>query len=258
MISALLIDLDGTVYSQGKAYPGVVDTIQGLKDRGIPYRFITNTTMRNRWQLVQRLWGMGIATDLEQLFIAPQAAAEYCLKKGYRRVWLVAANEAIAEEFEHVRLVDQGADAIVLGDLGEQFNHEILNRIFQAVMDDAQLIAMQKSRYWMTKEYGLTMDLGAYVAALEYATGKEAVVVGKPSRAFFDLAVESLGVERKRIAVVGDSLENDVTGAKKAGLQSILVKTGVFREDDLAKTQVQPDVIVQSLSDVLSILDKVS
>jgi HAD superfamily hydrolase (TIGR01458 family) len=255
MISALLIDLDGTVYSQGKAYPGAADAIQGLKDRGIPYRFITNTTMRNRWQLVERLWGMGIATDLEHMFIAPQAAAEYCLKQGYQRVWLVVANEAIAEEFEHVRLVDQGADAIVLGDLGAQFNHEILNQIFQEIMEGAQLIAMQKGRYWLTKEYGLTLDLGAYVAALEYATGREAVLVGKPSRDFFDLAVESLGMERERIAVVGDSLENDVAGAKRAGIKSILVKTGVFQEEELAQTEFHPEVIIPSLADVLTVID---
>ena len=255
MISALLIDLDGTVYSQGEVYPGVVDTIMGLKDRGIPYRFITNTTMRNRWQLVERLWGMGIETKLEQLFIAPRAAAEYCLKQGYQRVWLVAASEAVAEEFEHVRLVDQGADAVVLGDLGEQFNHEILNQIFQAVMEGAQLIAMQKGRYWLTEEYGLTLDLGAYVAALEYATGRDAVVVGKPSRDFFDLAVASLGIDRDRIAVIGDSLENDVAGARQAGIRSILVKTGVFREEELARAEIQPDMVIPSLADVLALLD---
>ena len=101
-------------------------------------------------------------------------------------------------------------------------------------MDGAELIALQKNRYWETSE-GLSLDAGPFVSALEYATGREAEVVGKPSPAFFELALGELGVSADRAAMVGDDVEADVGGAMDAGLAGILVRTGKYREDLVAR-----------------------
>lgn len=249
-ISALLIDLDGTVYSKGKPYPGVRSAIVSLAEMGLPYRFITNTTRRSGRQLVEQLGDMGIEVAPEQMFIAPQAAALYCRQQGYRRVYLAAGDDDVAGEFDGLTLTADNPEAVVLGDLGEGFSYARLNELFAILMGGAQLVAMQKGRYWLTEKYGPTLDLGPYVAALEYATGREAVVVGKPARAFFELAAEGLDVPIEEIAVVGDSVENDLLGAREAGLQAVLVRTGVYEEGLAEKLGLQPELVLDSLADL--------
>jgi HAD superfamily hydrolase (TIGR01458 family) len=97
-------------------------------------------------------------------------------------------------------------------------------------MDGAKLVALQKNRYWRTPD-GLSLDAGPFVAALEYASGERAEVVGKPEEAFFRLALEDLGLEAGEVAMVGDDAEADVAGAKRAGLLGVQVKTGKWPPD---------------------------
>jgi HAD superfamily hydrolase (TIGR01458 family) len=141
----------------------------------------------------------------------------------------------------------------VLGDLGEGWDFSTLNRAFRQVMDGALLLALQKNHYWLTPE-GLTLDAGPFVAALEYASGREAAVVGKPSPAFFELAAASLGCDKEHIAVVGDDVEADVAGAQAAGMLGVLVRTGKFREDHLRRSGVVPDRVLDSVASLGELL----
>jgi HAD superfamily hydrolase (TIGR01458 family) len=120
-------------------------------------------------------------------------------------------------------------------------------------MDGADLIALQKNRYWETAE-GLSLDAGPFVSALEYATGRQAEVVGKPSNAFFQLALSELGVSADRAAMVGDDVEADVGGAINAGLAGILVRTGKYREDLVRQSGIEPTATVDSIADVPRLL----
>ena len=124
-------------------------------------------------------------------------------------------------------------------------------------MDGAELIALQKNRYWLTAE-GLSLDVGAFVAALEYATGQQAYVVGKPSPAFFELVLLDVVVSPAEAAMVGDDVETDVGGALAAGLAGILVRTGKYRTDAVAAAEVQPTAIVDSIADVPELLKRIS
>ena len=143
-------------------------------------------------------------------------------------------NEELNEDLEGLdRGRGAGVDAVIIGDLGEPLGFEMLNRAFRQVMDGADLIALQKNRFWMTPD-GLSLDAGPFVAAIEYATGREAVVVGKPAPAFFELVLADLGVSAGQAAMVGDDVETDVGGAIDAGIAGILVRTGKYREDFVA------------------------
>ena len=118
------------------------------------------------------------------------------------------------------------------------------------MMDGAELVALQHNRYWRRSD-GLALDVGAYAAALEYATGREAVTVGKPAREFFLAAMADLGTERG--VMIGDDVEADVGGAMGAGLPGVLVRTGKYRQDAL-KARVTPTAIVDSIKDVPTLL----
>ena len=148
---------------------------------------------------------------------------------------------------------DDVPEAVVVGDLGPEWTFQRLNGAFRQLLAGARLVALQRNRYWRTPD-GLTIDAGAFVAALEYAAGTEAVVVGKPSREFFRLAADSLPPGSGPAVVVGDDVETDIAGARAAGLGSILVRTGKFRPEALAASPVEPDLIVDSIATLAELL----
>lgn len=185
--------------------------------------------------------------------VTPAAlAVRHCLHQGRRRVALVM-NETVKEDFAELEEVAAGAEAVIVGDLGSAFGYDVLNRAFRAVMDGAQLVALQKNRFWLTPD-GLSLDVGPFVAALEYATGREAFVVGKPAAGFFATVLADLGVEPAAGVMVGDDVESDVGGALRAGLAGVLVRTGKYRADAVRASGVRPTVVVDSIADVPALL----
>jgi HAD superfamily hydrolase (TIGR01458 family) len=154
-------------------------------------------------------------------------------------------------EFEGIPQADQRPDVVVVGDLAAGFDYGTMNRAFRAVLDGADLLALQKDRYWKVKNE-LVLDAGAYVAALEYATGREARLIGKPSPDFFRVAMEGMGVPAEKMAMVGDDIENDVGGAQASGLVGVLVQTGKYRKDLVERTGIEADLVVKNLGDFVS------
>ena len=180
--------------------------------------------------------------------------SRHCDEHGYESVALLVG-EALREDLDALKELKSGAraDAVILGDLGDGFTAEVLNGAFRLLMDGAELVALQHNRYWR-REDGLVLDVGAYAAALEYASGREGVIVGKPAEAFFQAAMGDMGLELA--VMVGDDVEADVGGAMAAGLPGVLVRTGKFRKDALA-ARVTPTAIVDSIADVPALLARV-
>lgn len=242
----LVLDLDGTVYFGDDLIPGAAEAIEQLQQAGFPRCFATNTTRRPRSDLVMRLRSMGIEVAAEDIFTAPVAAARWLAGVGATSVSLLLA-EPTFEEFREFSLDDENPEYVVVGDLGEEWTYDRLNRAFRALMRGASLVAIQKNRFW-DPGGGLCLDAGPFVAALEYASEREAVLVGKPSRAFFVTAADYLGVPLERVAVVGDSVVNDVVGGQLAGCLGVAVRTGTFRDEHLEGLERPPDAVLQSLA----------
>jgi HAD superfamily hydrolase (TIGR01458 family) len=251
-IEGLLLDLSGVIYVQDEAVPGAAETLAKLRGSGIPIRLVTNTTMRPRRSILERLERLGIEADPSELLTPATLAARRCAEAGYESVSLVVLDE-LREDLEGLEEADGPVDAVIVGDLGDGWDYEVLNRAFRRLMEGADLIALQKNRYWETAE-GLSLDAGPFVCALEYATGREAEVVGKPSDAFFQLALSDLGVGADRAAMVGDDVEADVGGAMDAGLAGILVRTGKYREDLVRESGIEPTATVDSIADLPQLL----
>ncbi len=251
-IEGLLLDLDGVLYVEDEAVPGAAEAVAKLREAGLGLRFVTNTTSRSKRQTLERLERLGFEVKEEELVTPAALARSRCLDAGHDRVALVM-NEQVKEDFEGLTETEEDVEAVIMGDLGEAFGFEILNHAFRQVMDGAELIALQKNRFWMTPD-GLALDAGPFVAAIEYATGREALVVGKPAKAFFELVLEDLGVEASKAAMVGDDVETDVGGAIDAGLAGVLVRTGKFREDFVAQSGIEPTATADSIADVPALL----
>ena len=110
------------------------------------------------------------------------------------------------------------------------------------------LIALGMTRFYQAQD-GLRLDVAPFIAALEHAAGKQALVFGKPAAPFFSAAVEKLHMAPHEIAMIGDSIETDVAGAQASGLRTVLVRTGKFRQEDL-EGKVRPDAVLDSIRDV--------
>ncbi|HSM37313.1 MAG TPA: TIGR01458 family HAD-type hydrolase [Longimicrobiales bacterium] len=228
-VRGLLIDLDGTVYEGDEAVAGAADALADLDRRGVPHLFTTNTSRMSRRAVSARLAELGLAIPVDRVLTAPMAAALWLARENITRAHLLLP-ESTREDFEGIAAVgaDEAPEAVVVGDLGRAFTFERLNEAFRALRGGARLVAIHRNRFWLPPD-GPTLDAGPFVVGLEYAAGVEAVLVGKPSPTFFELAVARLGVDREGVAVVGDDPESDVRGARAAGIRSIQVRTGKGR-----------------------------
>ncbi len=249
---AFLLDLDGTLYTDAGPIPGAVEALAELRRRGVPFRYVTNTTRRSRRLLADRLAGYGFAVEPAEIITAVMAGVALLAGRGVRRVAAYVAPET-AEDFARFDLAAEHPEAVVVGDMGEAWDFTTLNRAFHQLMDGADLLALQRDRYWL-KGDALALDAGPFVAALEYATGKSAALCGKPSAAFYRAALSSLPVAAaaapRDVVMVGDDLWGDVEGAQRAGLSAWMVRTGKFRDEVVNASGIQPDRIIGSVAEL--------
>ncbi|HEX9638999.1 MAG TPA: TIGR01458 family HAD-type hydrolase [Acidobacteriota bacterium] len=243
-----LIDIDGTIRAGAGAIPGAPEAIAALRRAGVPLRFVTNTTRMSRAALAQELAALGFEIKREECWTASSAAAAWLRGQGATRIALYLP-QAAHEEFSGLMLDADNPEYVVVGDLGEAWSFERLNRAFLALHGGAKLVAIQRNPYWQSSK-GLALDAGAFVAALEYATGQTALLIGKPSPEMFLAAAADLGLEPRQLVMVGDDLEADIGGALAAGLQAVAVRTGKLSGASLEDSSIQPTAILDSIADL--------
>ncbi|MEX2274803.1 MAG: TIGR01458 family HAD-type hydrolase [Actinomycetota bacterium] len=228
----VLLDMDGVLLHGAEPISGAPATVAWLREQGIPFRVVTNSTGLSTSGFAQQLHGAGIAIEAHEIVTAVVGTASY-LRTHYRgsSVFLLS-DAAPADDLAGITLVEEGADVVVIGGASDEFTYGAVTRAFRMLMDGANLVAMHRNRYWRAED-GWYLDGGAYVEALEKASGKEAMVCGKPSRTFFEAALAGTGAEPGRAMMVGDDIRNDVLAAQETGMTGVLVRTGKFREEDL-------------------------
>lgn len=246
MIHGVLFDLEGVLYVGGYPLPGAREALLSLRAAGIPMRFITNSTRMPRGAIVNRLARMGLEVPPQHLFTPVVAARNYLIARKLTPHLLVHPN--IQGEFAD--LLGPPPDAVLLGDAGPAFSYDALNQCFRLLLDGLPLLAMGSNRYFRD-ESGLNLDIGPFMAALEYAAELEAVVLGKPAVEFFLAAVGSLGLPPQDVVMIGDDAEMDVRGALAAGLRGALVRTGKYRAGDETKVEPQGGRVFDDLDAVV-------
>jgi HAD superfamily hydrolase (TIGR01458 family) len=254
-IRGVLLDIDGVLHISMQPIAGAAQTLSWLEQQGYATYFVSNTTVMARATLAQRLQQIGLPVAADHLITAPAAAASY-IRQNYpgKRCWLLTKGDT-AQDFDGIELVETRADVVVIGGAEDLLSYQVMNAAFRMLMEGATLLALHKNMYWKTTD-GLQLDSGPYVRALEVATGKDALVLGKPARAFFEQALTAIGCSARQSIMVGDDIENDIGGAQQAGLRGILVCTGKHQADSPLLKQVQPDAILPSLADLPSWLQK--
>jgi HAD superfamily hydrolase (TIGR01458 family) len=250
-MAAILLDVDGVLHVSGQPIPGAAAAVTTMREAGHRLRFVTNSTTRPRAALGDDLRRIGIAVEDEEIQTTAAAAAHALAGK---RV-LALTMAALVDDLEGVELVGEGADAVLLGgadegpETGRVFSYMNLARAFAELDAGASLYCLHKNRWWQTLR-GPMLDAGAFVAGLEYAADTEAIVLGKPSAAYFDAALAAIDADAELTWMVGDDVESDVAGAQACGLRTVLVRTGKFRPDEVEASGFMPDGIVSSIAHV--------
>jgi HAD superfamily hydrolase (TIGR01450 family) len=291
-VRGLVLDLDGVLVLKNALLPGAAEALAALDAGGIPYVIGTNVSLVSRATLAGELARGGLAIPAERIVSAVSSAAALARRRyGAAPLYVMGSPDAM-KEFEGLRLLshDEAADpgakaaAVIVGDAADEFTPRNIQSAFRLLRGGARFVAMHKNRWWLTPA-GVTLDSGAYVAALEFATERRALVTGKPSRAFFGEAVRMLAedlaagdtargagdTERgtghgsssrlspAEVAMVGDDLWNDIRGAQKAGLRGVFVRSGKHGDDELTRSAGErggraPDAVAPSIVEVVAAL----
>lgn len=248
-LGGFLFDVDGTLLVKDRPVPGAVELLARLKARGLPFRITTNISRWPRRFIAEVLRRNGLAVDDQQVLAPGVLACRRIVQSGRTRAAFLLPEEG-REEFAGIVADEERPDWVVVGDLGRGFTWERLNRAYRWVRDGARLLAFHRNRAWDNGQDGVVLDAGPFVAALEYATGTTAEVVGKPDRAFFDLALADLGVPAEKTLVIGDDLETDIAGGAAAGCRTAVVLTGNTAREAALAARPRPDFIGASVADL--------
>lgn len=252
-VDGLLLDIDGVLAVSWQPIAGSVEAMRWIRERGLPFRLITNTTTHTRSDLASTLGSAGFDVAPEEIVTAVVATVAYLQAEHPGAAVYVLSDGDARDDLGSLQLVDdpEGADVIVVGGACDDFTYDTLNRCFRRVMDGASLVGMHRNLYWRTAD-GWQLDGGAFLAGLEEAAGVHAAVCGKPAPAYFASVLTLLGVAADRALMVGDDIVNDVNGAQAAGIRGALVRTGKFQPSDLARGS--PDAVMDALGALPGIL----
>lgn len=201
-ISGVILDIDGVLEFQGQVYPGAVETIDWLRNRGIMLRFLTNSTLKSRESCASRLRRGGFRVTPEEVITASYATAVYLEELNPRSCWIMLEREGL-DEFGKFNHDTENPEVIVVGDYRSRFDFEHLNRALRLLLSGAKLVGMTPELV-DTSTGAAELNVGAWVKMLEQASGVKATYVGKPSRYIFELTLRSMGLGKDEVVVVGD------------------------------------------------------
>nr|XP_056705885.1 phospholysine phosphohistidine inorganic pyrophosphate phosphatase [Euleptes europaea] len=257
-ITALVLDISGVLYDSGGEgggvpIPGSIEAVQKIKASGLKLRFCTNETQATREKFVEKLQRLGFDIAVNEV-TAPAPAVCCILKERNLRPYLLVHDDVIPE-FSDIDKTNP--NCVVVGDAADNFSYKNLNEAFRVLigLENPVLISLGRGRYYKETD-GLTLDVGVYMKALEYACDIQAEVVGKPAKMFFQSALREMGVEPHQAIMIGDDIVNDVGGAQQCGMRALQVRTGKYRPCDEQHSQVKADGYVDNLAEAVDVILK--
>ncbi len=250
----VLIDLDGVLRLGSAPAEGLREFISFVCRSRRPACIISNSTLLTRKDLRQFFRDNDLECRLPMM-TAADAALSYVQQK-YQKAAVYCSGH-IKKSFSRYLDYDN-PEVVVMGDMGNEWNYGILNDIFLKVRGGAELVAMQKNRFWNTPEEGFLLDLGPFVAAIEYACEVEATLIGKPSPLYFHSALDLIGSDiTDGFIMIGDDMETDIKGSQNLDAETILVFTGKTQKPLKKKMAVKPDYTADNLFDVMEIIKRI-
>ncbi|MFT3880196.1 MAG: TIGR01457 family HAD-type hydrolase [Gemmatales bacterium] len=251
-----LIDMDGVLYRGSEIIPGAEEFIRQLRQRSIPFRFLTNNSQRTRLDVVAKLARMGIEVEEEHVFTCAMATARFLAQQKPGGTAFVIGEGGLLTALHQngYAVVDHDPDYVVVGE-GRTFNLELVETAVRLINKGAKLIATNLDPNCPTHN-GIRPGCGAFVALLETATGVKAFSVGKPSPIMMRAARKELDLTTDQTTMIGDTMETDILGGVQLGFHTVLVLSGGTKEADLERSAYRPDMVVDSLANLVEVLEE--
>ena len=254
-LRVFFFDLDG-VLSVGKERPrylGGREAVKRLKEGGRKTYVLTNDSTQTREEVLEKLAKLGFNFNIEEVLTSSYLTAEYLTDEfGKARFYLIG-EEGLKRELEAAgHETSDRPEAVVVG-LDRQLSYEKLNDGLRHLLAGARLVGSYGGSVYMSA-HGPALSAGPIVKALEVASGKRAVLVGKPSPRMFRLALRLAAEKAGRAVMVGDQVETDLIGASRVGIHTVLVLTGVETREAMARSKFKPDIVIENVDAIGGLL----
>lgn len=245
-----LIDLDGTMFRGNEPIDGAKAFIDWLQQKQIPYVFVTNNSSATLAQVAAKLNRMEIAANEDQVITSSKACANYIKNKVKDPLVYMIGEEGLYEALKAkgISITDQDdANVVVIG-IDRDINYEKLANAALAVRKGAVFISTN-SDVAIPSERGLLPGNGSLTAVISVSTGQEPTFIGKPEPIIINEALNQLDLPKKEIMMVGDNYATDITAGIRAGIDTLMVFTGVTQKEELPNLEIQPTYYVDNLRD---------
>jgi len=244
-----LFDMDGVLYRGKRPIPGAIRFLGEVQRRGIPYLLLTNHGCLTPLELSRKLARMGIRVPPARIYTSAEATAEWLAARGVRAVFALGeAGLRSALRRQEIRCARTRVRHVVVS-LDRAMTYAKLRAACGWIARGARLIGTNPDPSYPVED-GQAPECGALLAAIESATGQKAIIIGKPSPAIFRQAAKRLGLPVHRLTMIGDRLDTDILGAKRAGARAILVLTGHSTRSMLRGAAARPDRVVEGLEEL--------
>jgi len=262
-IETLLIDGDGVLWRDDRPIPGLGRFFDILRLRGIRWALLTNNNTRVVHEYLNKLAGFGIQADMGQIFTSSTATAAYLMKRygpgapvhavGMRGVIETLQDAGFLVSFGE-EMPDHDVVAVAAG-MDRNLTYDKAKVATRLILGGAEFVATNTDGTYPTPE-GLSPGTGMTIGALRGTTGVTPTVIGKPEQAIFTAALEAMTADKATTAMIGDRLETDILGAQRLGIPTIGVLTGVTTREEMAESDIQPDVVYESITELAEVLEQ--
>jgi len=254
-VRGFLLDLDGTFYLGNKLLEGSLAFLEKLRATGRSALFLTNNSSKSGEAYVQKLRGMSVEEPFLRVLTSGQVTGRYAMTHYPGKKALVLGNEELRKELFRMGVPQEkdGADYLIVG-YDTSLDYTKMAKACDLVRSGLPYIATHPDVNCPTED-GFAPDIGAIIAFIEASADRRPdVILGKPYPGIVRDALERIDLTPGELAMVGDRLYTDIAMGANFGILSILVLTGETRAHDLQKSKIQPDYVVERLSDLIEYL----
>lgn len=255
-VKGLLLDMDGVLWYDNNPIGDLPYIFNGISDLGLKVMFATNNATKTAEEYQNKLSNFGVLVKPEQIITSAEAAAKYMQQHfpAGSLVYVVGSDslKSVVQKygFQVAPVEDQTLAQIVLVALDVNLTFEKIRNAALLIRKGAAFIATNTDVTYPMPQ-GLWPGAGSIVAAIATAAGQKPFVIGKPETPMYELAFQEMELHPNQIMAVGDRLETDIAGAKKAGCLAGLVLSGIAQEEEVAQWQPGPDLVAKDLTELI-------
>jgi NagD protein len=247
---AFLMDMDGVLVRGAQVIPGAAEFIARLRSRAKPFLILTNNSLYTPRDLQARLAHTGLDVPSEALYTSALATAQFLHRQCPGGTAYVIGEAGLTTALHDVDYVlsDQDPDYVVLGET-HTYSFQRLAQAIRLVAGGARFIATNPDVVGPAEE-GLVPATGAVAALISEATGVRPYFVGKPNPLMMRSALREIGAHSESAVMIGDRMDTDIVAGTEAGMQTVLVLSGVARLEEVERFPYRPTLVVDSVAQI--------